>query len=266
LNIIINDLIYKAFNAVQLHLCSPHRSKKETKMSKRILMLVTSNGSMGAGGKATGIWAEELAAPYYALIDAGHSVDIASPKGGAVPLDPGSLKPAGQNTPIVERFLNDKAAMQTIGATHISSAVSASDYDAVFLPGGHGTMWDMPDDNGVKAAVESAFRAGKPVAAVCHGVSGLVGAVDAKGKPITAGRRVNSFTDAEEEAAGLTSAMPFLLETRLRSLGAHFESAPNWQPFAVRDGNLITGQNPNSSELVARHLLEALEESEAKAA
>lgn len=235
-------------------------------MSKNILMLVTSNGSMGEGGRATGIWAEELAAPYYALVDAGHTVDIASPKGGPVPLDPGSLKPAGQNSPIVERLLSDKTAMQAIAATHLSSSVSAHDYDAVFLPGGHGTMWDMPNDVGVKAAVEAAFQAGKPVAAVCHGVSGLVSAMDAKGKPITAGRSVNSFTDAEEDAAGLTSAMPFLLETRLRELGANFESAPNWQPFAVRDGNLITGQNPSSSELVAQHLLDALAGSEAKAA
>jgi putative intracellular protease/amidase len=227
-------------------------------MSKKILFIVTSNAQMGAGGKATGIWAEELAVPYYAMIDAGFAVDIASPAGGQTPMDPGSMKPAGSNVPAVERFLNDAEAMHKSATTASASSVNAATYDAVFFPGGHGTMWDLPTDAGVTTAVESAFAANKIIASVCHGAAGLVTAKRADGKSIVAGKRVNSFTDSEEAAAGLTAVVPFLLEARIRELGAIFEGAANWQPFAIRDGNLITGQNPSSSELVAHHVIDAL--------
>jgi putative intracellular protease/amidase len=235
-------------------------------MSKSILIIVTSNAKMGATNRVTGIWAEELAVPYYALVDAGYTVDIASPKGGAAPLDPASLKKQGDNSQAVERMLADVAVMAKVTATHPTSTITAKNYDGVFLPGGHGTMWDMADDKGVKSLVEFFHQAKLPIAAVCHGVSGLVSAVDRAGKPIVADRKINSFTNAEEEAAGLTSVMPFLLETRLRDLGAKFESAANWQAFAVRDGHIITGQNPQSSHLAAEHFLAALSDVKTKVA
>ena len=235
-------------------------------MTKNILMIVTSNATMGATDRATGIWAEELAVPYYTLVDAGYKVDIASPKGGPAPLDPASLKKQGDNSPAVERMLADKAMMAKVTATHATSMIAPKNYDGVFLPGGHGTMWDMADDKGVKSLVEFFHEAKMPIVAVCHGVSGLVGAVDHAGKPIVAGRKINSFTNAEEEAAGLISAMPFLLETRLRDLGAKFEGAENWQAFAVRDDHIITGQNPQSSHLAAQHFMAALDDVKAKAA
>lgn len=227
-------------------------------MTKRILFIVTSNAQMGASGTATGIWAEELAVPYYAVLDAGFSVEIASPKGGAAPLDPGSLKPAGQNVPDVDRFMADAVAQKKFSATLNASDVNGADFDAVFFPGGHGTMWDLPVDAGVTRAVETAFAANKIIASVCHGAAGLVSAKREDGNSIVHGKRVNSFTDAEEAAAGLTAVVPFLLETRIRELGGKFEGAANWQPFAVRDGNLITGQNPQSSVLVAKHVIDAL--------
>jgi putative intracellular protease/amidase len=239
-------------------LCFSSFIAKEIIMSKKILFIVTSNSQMGASGKATGIWAEELAVPYYALLDAGFTVDIASPKGGQAPMDPGSVKPVGSNVPAVDRFLVDTDAMHKSANTHTASSVNATTYDAVFFPGGHGTMWDLPKDAGVTTAVETAFVANKIIASVCHGAAGLVTAKRADGKSIVAGKRVNSFTDAEEAAAGLTDVVPFLLETRIRELGATFEGAANWQAFAVRDGNLITGQNPASSELVAYHVIDAL--------
>jgi putative intracellular protease/amidase len=227
-------------------------------MTRSVLMIVTSHDRLGGSGKATGIWAEELAVPYYAFVDAGMRVEIASPRGGKVPLDPGSLKPVGENPPAVERFLADAQAQQRIAQTAQVGAVDTARHDAVFLPGGHGTMWDLPDDAGVRRAVESAFVAGKPVAAVCHGPAGLVGARGPDGNPMVAGRRVNAFTNAEEAAVGLVQVVPFLLEDRLRALGAQFVSAAPWQPFAVRDGHLITGQNPQSSEKVAALVVEAL--------
>lgn len=229
-------------------------------MKHRVLMITTSNSVMGDTGKPTGVWAEELAVPYYALVDAGIDVELASPKGGAVPFDPASVKPRGQNGPVIERFLGDEVAQRKVKATLATSRVEASGFDAVFFPGGHGTMWDLPNDPGVTRAVESALASGKPVASVCHGVAALVSARGRDGQPVVAGKRINSFTDAEEAEAGLTQVVPFLLESRLRDLGAHFENAGNWQPFAVRDGQLITGQNPQSSALVAHKLIEALGE------
>lgn len=227
-------------------------------MSKKVLIVVTSNPRLGDTGRATGIWAEELAVPYYALVDAGVAVELASPQGGPVPFDPASLQARGSNPPPVERFLADPAAQAKVGASLAIATVDAADFDAVFFPGGHGTMWDLPADAGVIRAVETAFAAGKIVAAVCHGPAGLVGARRPDGRPLVAGKRVSGFTDAEESAAGLAAIVPFALESRLRELGGIFEGAPNWQPFAVRDGNLITGQNPMSSTLVAQHVLEAL--------
>jgi putative intracellular protease/amidase len=227
-------------------------------MNRRILMIVTSNARMGSTGQATGLWAEELAVPYYRFVDAGLQVDLASPDGGAAPIDAGSLKPRGENAPLVERWLADEAAQAKLRATTKACDVDASTYDAVFFPGGHGTMWDLPGDAGVKRAVESAYGAGKLVASVCHGAAGLVSARGVDGQPLVKGRRINAFTDDEEAAAGQTETVPFLLESRLRELGALFEGAPNWQSFSVRDGQFITGQNPQSSDRVAHDVLEAL--------
>jgi putative intracellular protease/amidase len=226
--------------------------------TKRILMVLTSNSRLGSTGKTTGLWAEELAVPYYALTEAGAQVTLASPLGGRAPIDPGSLKEKGQNDPAVERLLADTAVMAQVEATRPVADLRMDNFDAVFFPGGHGTMWDLPASDAVTRLVEAAARQQKLIAAVCHGVAGLVSAKGPDGRPLVAGKRVNSFTDAEEAQAGLADAVPFLLESRLRELGAHFEGAPNWQPFALRDGQLITGQNPQSSAAVADLLLAAL--------
>jgi putative intracellular protease/amidase len=235
-------------------------------MTRKLLMIVTSNDAMGDTGRKTGLWAEELAGPYYAFADQGFKITLASPEGGRAPIDPGSMKDAGQNSPAVERMLKDAKLQAALAATLRTVDVDASAYDAVFFPGGHGTMWDLANDKSIKAIVERADRNGMAIGAVCHGVSALVSAKRADGKPLVAGRRVNSFTDAEEEAAGLTQAMPFLLEARLRELGGKFEGGPNWQPFAVQDGLLFTGQNPQSSELVAQAMLDSLKAKSGKAA
>lgn len=227
-------------------------------MTSRILMIVTSNARMGDTGKPTGLWAEELAVPYYALADAGVEVTLASPAGGPAPIDPGSIKPVGQNDPVVERFLADTALQARIATTPKASAFDGVEFDAVFFPGGHGTMWDLPVDAGVTRAVERAFAAKRLIASVCHGAAGLVTAKRPDGHSIVKDLRVNSFTDAEEVAVGLDKVVPFMLETRLRELGGRFEGTGNWQAFAIRDGQLITGQNPQSSHLVAQALLVAL--------
>ncbi len=223
--------------------------------SLSILIVTTSHAVLGSTGKATGVWLEELAAPYYAFRDAGASVTIASIAGGAVPIDPRSAQ--GDLTASVTRFLADPDAKRAVEATPAIGAADISSFDAIFLPGGHGTMWDLPESAELAARIGQAYESGKIVAAVCHGPAGLVSAKRADGSPLVAGKRVSAFTNEEEEAAGLTEAVPFLLETRLAELGAKIEKGPRFQPFAIRDGMLVTGQNPASSARVAELVLEA---------
>ncbi|MGQ9367001.1 DJ-1/PfpI family protein [Azospirillum sp. ST 5-10] len=237
---------------------------------KRILIVTTSHREMGGSGHQTGLWLEELATPYYAFLDAGAEVVLASVAGGEIPFDPRSLpaaagggggeEPATEQAvpPSVHRFLGDRRAMEAARTTPSVTDVSGRPCDALFLPGGHGTMWDYPTSDTLALLVGSYLDDGRVVAAVCHGPAGLVAAKTGDGRPVVAGRRVSGFTDSEEQAVGLADVVPFLLERRLRELGGRFERGPDWQPFAVRDGTLITGQNPQSSELVAHHVLVAL--------
>ena len=225
-----------------------------------VLMIITSHAQLGNTGKPTGLWAEELTTPYYALVDAGFDVVLTSPLGGTPPFAAESVKVVvEENEGSVKRFLLDATAMAKFSTTHTTASVNAADYSAVFLPGGHGTMWDTANDDATAKLVADAFNAGKPVAAVCHGPAGLVKALRPDGKSILFGKKVNGFTNEEETAAGLMDVVPFHLETRMRELGGVFENGAMWKPYAVRDGNLITGQNPQSSELVASHVVAALQ-------
>ena len=230
----------------------------------KVLIVLTSHTQLGDTGKPTGFYFEELAVPYWAFTDAGHAVEIASIAGGPAAHDPSSLKPEPADRPAaVQRFASDPAAMAKLAATRPVADLDPAAYDAVFLPGGHGTMWDLPGNEALARVVGSVFDRGAVVGAVCHGPAGLVSAKRADGRPLVEGRRVNAFTDAEEAAVGLTAIVPFLLETRLRELGTRVEGGPNFQPYAVRDGNLVTGQNPMSSALVAEHMLTSLAEADA---
>ncbi|WP_417774365.1 type 1 glutamine amidotransferase domain-containing protein [Stappia sp.] len=228
--------------------------------SPRILMIATSASTMGSSDEPTGIWLEELTTPYYAFQDGGAHVLLASIAGGPVPIDPRSVKPAGENDASVERYLADDDFRAKVSQTPAFDALDPNDFDAVFLPGGHGTMFDYPQNAALAGIVETMDRAGKFIAAVCHGPAGLVGARKADGTPFVADRRVAAFTDSEERAVGLDKAVPFLLESRLRELGARHESAPDFQPFAIRDGNLVTGQNPASAGITADLLMTTLKE------
>lgn len=226
----------------------------------KLLIVLTSHASVGATGHATGVWLEEFTTPYYAFLDAGVDVDVASIAGGQAPIDPGSVQPTGHNPASVERFLQDAAAQAKVGASAKLDDMTAAPYAAVFLPGGHGTMWDLPKSESLAGLLTTAWRDGKVVAAVCHGPAGLVNVKDETGQPLVAGRRVAAFTNTEEVAAGMDKRVPFALESRLRELGARHEAAADFQPLAVRDGRLITGQNPASSEAVAELVLAALRE------
>jgi putative intracellular protease/amidase len=225
-----------------------------------VLILTTSHTTLGATGRPTGVWLEELAVPMHWLAERGANITLASIAGGAVPLDPGSIPAAdAPGAQSQHEFLQTHASM--LAASVPVADLRVGQYDALLLPGGHGTVWDLPQ--GAAAVVEAFFAAGKPIAAVCHGPAGLVGARRPDGLPLVTGLRVNAFTDAEERLAELETVVPFLLEQRLRELGARFEAAAPWQPHVTEDTaitgtRLITGQNPASSLGVARALWNAL--------
>jgi putative intracellular protease/amidase len=219
----------------------------------KILMVLTSHDQLGNTGRKTGFWLEEFAAPYFVFRDAGVDLTLTSPKGGQPPIDPKSDQPENQ-TPAMARFRKDAAAQKALANTLKLADVRAEDYDTVFYSGGHGPMWDLAESPDSIALIESFYNAGKPIAFVCH-APGVLHKVRYKGEPLVKGKHVTGFTNGEEEEVQLTKVVPFLVEDELLRLGAIFEKKANWEPFAVVDGRLITGQNPASSTISAQTLL-----------
>jgi putative intracellular protease/amidase len=226
----------------------------------KILLIVTSHTQLGNTKEPTGFWLEELAAPYAEFTQAGAQVDIASPLGGKPLADPKSEKEPTQGT---RAFLADADAKKKLANTLTLEKVKDT-YDAYFVVGGHGVMWDLATHKPLHSLLTAAYARGAVVSAVCHGPAALVGVKAPDGKPLVAGKRVAAFTNEEEKAGKLDTVMPFLLETRLREQGARHESGPMWGSFTVRDGNLITGQNPASSVATAREVIAALREKSEK--
>lgn len=223
----------------------------------KVLIVLTSHSELGNTGHKTGFWVEEFAAPYYVLADAGAEVTLASPKGGQPPIDPKSELPEFQ-TEATTRFKRDEALQQKLAATLKLNEADASDYDAVFYPGGHGPMWDLHNDPSSIALIETFYHQHKPVAFVCHAPAALLKVKDQDGAPLVKGKEVTGFSNTEEEAVQLTNVVPFLLEDELKKLGGIYSKGQDWHSYALKDGLLITGQNPGSSEAVARILMETL--------
>ena len=220
-------------------------------------MVLTSHDQLGDTGKKTGFWLEEFAAPYYIFVDAGASVTVASPKGGQPPLDPKSDE-ADAQTPSTKRFKQDTAGQALLASTVKLGQVKATNFDAVFYPGGHGPLWDLAEDASSIALIETMLAAGKPVAAVCHAPGVLRQVKASDGTPLVKGKKVTGFTNTEEEAVGLTRVVPFLVEDMLTASGGIYSKGPDWQSYVLTDGLLITGQNPASSEAGANALLQKL--------
>jgi putative intracellular protease/amidase len=223
----------------------------------KVLIVLTSHDQLGNTGRKTGFWLEELAAPYYAFKDAGADIVLASPKGGRPPLDPKSSEPDSQ-TDSTRRFEADADAMAQLASTVPLGSVSQADFDTVFYPGGHGPLWDLAEDRNSIALIESFQAAGKPVALVCHAPGVLRHVRTPAGRPLVEGKRVTGFTNSEEAAVGLTDVVPFLVEDELKAKGGIYSRGEDWASYVVRDGLLITGQNPGSSEEAATVLLERL--------
>ncbi len=221
-----------------------------------ILMVLTSHDELGDTGKKTGFWLEEFAAPYYAFLDAGVNVTLASPAGGQPPLDPSSDTEDAQ-TKDTKRFKEDSDAQKHLANTKKLADMKVEDFDSVFYPGGHGPLWDLAVDKDSINLIETFVKQDKPVAFVCHSPAALKN-VKIDGEYLVKGKTVTGFTNTEEEAVGLTDVVPFLVEDALIANGGNYEKAADWESFVVEDGLLITGQNPASSEEAAKRLIAKL--------
>lgn len=231
------------------------QSKPSPIMSKKILFVLTSHAVKGSTGDPTGYYLSEVSHPWAVLTAAGYEIDFVSPQGGEAPVDGFNL-----DDPINKAFWEDETYRNKVAHTLLPEAVRPQDYVAIHYAGGHGTMWDFPDNTAIAEIARQIYEANGVVSAVCHGPAGLVNIKLSNGDYLVSGKRVNAFTDAEEVAIKLEEVVPFLLESKLRERGALFEQADLWQPYVAIDGRLITGQNPASAHGVGEAVLQVLEQ------
>lgn len=222
--------------------------------TKRALIVISSNDRLGDTGKKTGWYLSEVTHLYYPLVDIGYTVDFASPKGGAAPMDESSRKLDDADN---KRFLDDAGVMERIRSTIPLAKIDPANYDVIHFAGGHGVMWDFPEDRELQRVAAGIYEHGGIVAAVCHGPAALVDVKLSNGTYLVAGQDVSAFTNAEEEAVGLTQVVPFALQSKLESRGARFHPGANWASQVSVSGRLITGQNPQSARALADKLVEA---------
>jgi putative intracellular protease/amidase len=229
--------------------------KKEKNMN--VLFVLTSHDKLGDTGEKTGFWVEEFASPYYTLKDKGVNITLATPKGGKAPIDPTSDKEDAA-TESTKRFDKDEEAQERINTTLKLSTINAADYDAVFYPGGHGPLWDLSQDKISIKLIETFNEQKKPIAFVCHAPAALKNVKGTDGNPLVKGKKVTGFTNTEEKAVELVDVVPFLVEDMLKENGGIYSKGADWSEYVLQDGNLITGQNPASSKLVAEKLFDAV--------
>lgn len=222
-------------------------------LTKAILIVVTSHDRIDDTHR-TGLWFEEFAVPYQLFSAQGYEIAVASPKGGPTPLDP-------HNIPADIDSAETRAALQALDNTVPLASIDIAHFDAVFFPGGHGTMYDLPGNPDVVTMLRQYAEQDKIIGAVCHGPAALVGVTLSDGTPLVKGRKLTMFTNEEEQAVELASLMPFMLESKLRELGAHTVAGALWQDHTIVDGKLVTGQNPQSSNSVAQNIINLLAQS-----
>ena len=220
---------------------------------KPVLMVLTSHAQLGDTGKPTGFFLGELTHPLEVFEKAGVPVELVSIKGGEPPVDGLDLE-----DPVNARYWNDPEFRAKLAATKRLADVNPNDYAGVYFSGGHGTMWDFPDDEAVQKAARELYEAGVPVGAVCHGPAALVNVKLSDGSYLVAGKEVSAFTNEEEAKVRLTKVVPFLLATKLEERGAKHRPAPDFEKQVVVSGNLVTGQNPASATEVAEKMVELL--------
>lgn len=222
-------------------------------MSKKVLFVLTSHDKKGNTGETTGAYLPEVAHPYDVFRAAGYEVDFTTPRGGRPPLDGIDLKDPSQKA-----FMDDAAVQKQLDAAPKPDAIDAAGYKAIFYAGGHGTMWDFPDNPALAGLAAKIYDAGGVVGAVCHGPAGLVNIKLASGKHLVDGKKVAAFTNEEERAVKLDKVVPFLLASTLVERGAEHVPGPNWKPNVVVSDRLVTGQNPASAKGVGEKMVEVL--------
>lgn len=223
-------------------------------MKKKLLFVVTSHGVLGDTGRKTGYFLSEVTHPW-SVLGEHYDIDVVSPMGGEPPVDGFDL-----NDPINAKFWNDKSWRYAMSNTMTPDEVNADEYDAIFYAGGHGAMWDFPLNTKIARIAQTIYENGGFVAAVCHGPAGLLPIKLENGEYLIKDKKFDCFTNAEEKANGTANVVPFLLQSALEEEGGVFEGAGLWQDKVVRDGRLITGQNPQSALSLGKVLLKALTE------
>jgi putative intracellular protease/amidase len=226
----------------------------QTSEQKPVLIVLTSHADLGETGKPTGFFLGELTHPLEVFEKAGVPVEFASIKGGEPPVDGLDLEDE-----VNKRYWNDAAFRAKLASTKKLSDIDPDDYAGVYFSGGHGTMWDFPDDEAVQKTARELYEAGAPVGAVCHGPAALVNVKLSDGSYLVEGKEVSAFTNDEEEKVGLTKVVPFLLASKLEERGAKHLPAPNFEKQVVASGRLVTGQNPASAAGVAQKMVQMLE-------
>ena len=231
-------------------------------MARTVLFVMTGSNhwTLKDGTKhTTGFWAEEAAAPLEIFKEAGFAVTVATPGGVRPPVDEGSLTPDSAGSEDAAAHFREVVENSPEFQNPIAlSDVKVDDYDAVFVPGGHGPMEDLAVDKDAGTILTAVNTAKLPLGIVCHGPAILLAAVDANGQSIFAGQTVTAFTNAEEQQAGLADQAPWLLQDRLTDAGLKVIAGEPWAPHVETDGTLVTGQNPASSTPLAKAIVECL--------
>ncbi|MFK4222794.1 type 1 glutamine amidotransferase domain-containing protein [Streptomyces sp. NPDC019890] len=223
---------------------------------RRILAVVTNQATYGTSPHRTGLWIGELVHFDVGVRQAGFEVDLVSPEGGPVPLDPRSTKWADK---AVRDYMNDRAFMSSLDRTPRAADIDPARYAAIFYTGGHGVMWDFPANAALQQVAREIYENGGVVSSVCHGACGLLNITLSDGSLLVDGRTVTGFSTAEERVAMVKKRVPFLLEEELRKRGAHYAgNTIPMTPFATADGRLVTGQNPYSTKAVTAKIIETL--------
>eukprot|EP01025_Chloroclados_australasicus_P023969 TRINITY_DN24130_c1_g1_i1.p1 TRINITY_DN24130_c1_g1~~TRINITY_DN24130_c1_g1_i1.p1 ORF type:complete len:285 (-),score=43.72 TRINITY_DN24130_c1_g1_i1:212-982(-) len=230
-------------------------------MAKHVLIVATSNSKLGDTGKSTGCWAEEIMAPLMLFKAKGYDVTVASMKGGKIPIDEGSMSDQFKTDEVKafcdrEEYSAERKKIEE--SVPLASITTPDTYDAIFVPGGHGVCWDMPDSRELQGLLGRAFESGKVVSSVCHGPICLANVLLSDGSHLVKGKNVTGFSDSEEKGVGLAEVVPRSLEQALKDAGGKYSAGDDWAPYVQKEGNLITGQNPGSSVAVAEEIIKVL--------
>ncbi len=225
---------------------------------KKILVVLTNTAKYGTKNEATGLWLSEATEFVKELIQAGYEIDYVSPRGGYVPIDPRSLKNAYVNESVFAFYNSEDFQNRALADSLKPSEINASDYLAIYYTGGHGVVWDFPDNKDLQAISREIYEQGGYVTSVCHGLAGLLNIKTSDGSYLISGKTLTGFTETEEILSGKNRLVPFGTEKEARKRGAKFVKKRAFSSFAVQDGHLITGQNPMSGQAVAKCLLKNL--------